>query len=202
MSTLLFLRDVVRSPIQMGAVVPSSRHLARAMVDEARIGPDDVVVELGAGSGAFTKEIVERHPSNPLLVFELSATLAESLVANFPSAKVAAAPVEELPAIARRFGISRIDRVVSGLPWALWSEERQAAILDALIPYLSPDARLVTFHYVHSRALGRVATMRRLLLERFSHVTNSDAVWANVPPAYVHIAEGPKGPRAGSAIES
>ncbi len=191
MSTLLFLRDVARSPVQMGAIVPSSKHLARSMVDEAGITPGDVVVELGGGSGAFTREIVARHPGNPLVVFELSAELAGELARGFPSATVVAEPVEVLPEVADRLGLPAIDRVISGLPWALWSEGRQAAILDALVPLLSPTARLVTFHYVHSRALGRVATMRRLLQERFLDVRYAEPVWANVPPAFVHIAERP-----------
>lgn len=192
MSTLLFLRDVARSPLQMGAIAPSSKQLARVMVDEARIQPGQVIVELGGGSGAFTRELVERHPDNPLLVFELSAELAASLQAKFPSAHVVAGPAEGFADVAGRYGISHIDRVVSGLPWALWGATRQAAILDSLVPHMAPGARMVTFHYVHSRALGRVASMRRLLRERFEQVGDSDTVWANVPPAYVHIAEGPR----------
>lgn len=188
---LHFLRDVARSPVQMGAIAPSGRRLAKAMVDEAQIEPGHVVVELGGGSGSFTRELLARHPDNPLTVFELSPDLAAGLRRDFPRARVIAAPVEDLPKIASELGISRIDRVVSGLPWALWRELRQAAVLDALGPYLAPQARLVTFHYVHSRSLGRVATTRRLLQERFREVSHSAPVWANVPPAYIHIAQSP-----------
>lgn len=196
MSTLLFLRDVARSPLQMGAIAPSSRQLAKAMVDHAQIQPGQVIVELGGGSGAFTRELVERHPDNPLLVFELSTGLAASLQERFPTAQVVAGPAESLPEVAAARGITRVDRIVSGLPWALWSTRRSAEILDALVPHLAPDGRLVTFHYVHSRALGRVAGMRALLDQRFEQVRLSDIVWANVPPAYVHIAESPR-PRTG-----
>lgn len=192
-STLQFLRDVARSPVQMGAIAPSGRQLARAMVNEARVGPGHVVVELGAGSGSFTRELLARHPDNPLTVFELSSDLAAGLRRDFPRAQVVAAAVEDLPKVAADLGIVRIDRVVSGLPWALWSEARQVGVLDALAPYLAPGARMVSFHYIHSRSLGRVATTRRLLLERFTRVTHSAPVWANVPPAYVHIADGPRG---------
>lgn len=192
MSTLMFLRDVARSPLQMGAIAPSSKHLAKAMVDEALIEPGQVIVELGGGTGSFTRELVERYPDNPLLVFELSAELAATLREKFPSAHIVAGPAESFPEVAGQYGITHIDRIVSGLPWALWSPSRQASILDGLVPHLAPGGRMVTFHYVHSRALGRVASMRKHLLERFEEVSNSAPVWANVPPAYIHIAHGPR----------
>ena len=176
----------------MGAIAPSSRRLARAIVDEAQVEPGHVVVELGAGSGSFTRELLARHPDNPLTVFEISPDLAAGLRRDFPRAQVVAAAVEDLPKIASDLGILKIDRVVSGLPWALWRKARQAAVLDALGPYLAPGARLVTFHYIHSRTLGRVATTRQLLLEHFTDVTDSPPVWANVPPAYIHIAQNPR----------
>lgn len=198
MSTLLFLRDVVRSPVQMGAVAPSSRRLAGAMVDAAEVGPGHHVLELGAGSGSFTREIAERHPRNLLVALERSADLATLLAARFPSARVIAEPVERLDDVVAAHSLPRFDRVVSGLPWALWSEARQAAILDALLPHLAPRARFVTFHYIHSRALGRVASMRRLLSERFAEVHQSDPVWQNLPPAFVHVAFNPR-TRVGAA---
>jgi phospholipid N-methyltransferase len=166
------------------------------MVDHAEIRAGQLVVELGGGNGAFTQEIVDRHPDNPLFVFEISPRLGEALANRFRAAKIVVAPVEALPQVAPELGLRHIDRIVSGLPWALWTEARQAAVLDILLPFLSPNARFVTLHYVHSRLFGRVEATRRLLRERFAHVSNSRPVWANFPPAYVHIAASP---RAGSA---
>lgn len=188
----IFLREVFASPLQMGALVPSSRASARAMVDHAAIRDGQVVVELGGGNGSFTQEIVDRHPANPLIVFEMSPRLGEALANRFRAAKVVVAPAEALPEVAPGLGLRNIDRVVSGLPWALWNETRQAAVLDVLLPFLSPDARFVTLHYIHSRWVGSIETTRRLLRERFAHVTDSQPVWANFPPAYVHIAASPR----------
>ncbi|MBN8249111.1 MAG: methyltransferase domain-containing protein [Verrucomicrobia bacterium] len=190
--TFQFLRHFARRPSQMGAIAPSSRHLARMMVDAAGVEPGHIVVELGAGNGSFTRELVARHPENRLTAFEVSPEMAEGLQRSFPGVQVVAAPIEDLPRMAASLGISKIDRIVSGLPWALWTEERQVGVMDAFTPFLAPGARLVTFHYVHSRSLGRVAQTRRLLLERFERVCPSPTVWANMPPAYVNIADGPR----------
>jgi phosphatidylethanolamine/phosphatidyl-N-methylethanolamine N-methyltransferase len=188
MSLWLFLQSALRSPLQTGAIVPSSRTLARAMVDMAQIREGHVVAELGAGTGSFTREIVERHPSSPVFAFEACPRLGADLARRFTSARVVAAKVEQLPELASSLGLTRIDRIVSGLPWALWPEPRQAMVLDALIPFLSADVRFVTFHYLHSRWLGQVHATRRVLGERFSKVCYGPAVWRNLPPALVHVA--------------
>src|SRR3954466_4300315 len=65
-----FIRHWIDKPLSMGAVTPSGKLLARAMarcVDPAVAGP---VIELGSGTGAVTKALVERgvEPSRLVLV--------------------------------------------------------------------------------------------------------------------------------------
>lgn len=202
MSTWLFLRSALRNPLRTGAIVPSSQALARAMVDLARIQDGHVVAELGAGTGVFTREIHGRHPGSHLVAFESCPRLGADLAQRFRRVKVVAAPVESLPHLASGLGLRRIDRIVSGLPWALWPETRQAAVLGALMPFLSSDARLVTFHYLHSRWLGRVSATRRLFESRFACVYHEKPVWRNLPPAYVHVAEEPRPAVCGGNLEA
>jgi phospholipid N-methyltransferase len=188
-----FVATAIRHPAQTGAIVPSSASLARAMVDAAAIRPGHRVVELGAGNGAFTREVVQRHPESPLAIFEISPTFAECLRRAFPQCHVLAESAEHMDRTLDELGWGKADRVVSGLPWALWGEEQQVRILDAVVSALAPGGRFVTFHYVHSRALGRVFTMRRLLQERFRRVWHEPVVWTNLPPAFAHVADGPLG---------
>lgn len=192
MSTTLFWREVRARPLEMGAIVPSSGALARRIVACAGIRRGDVVAELGAGSGAFTSEIVARHPDNSLLVLEPSLPLAAHLASAHPRARVYSDGAEDLPEVVRSAGLTRVDRVISGLPWALWERARQERVLDAIVSVLSPDAVFVTFHYLHSDALGAVAPTRELLGARFEEVARSDVEWRNLPPAYVCIARRPR----------
>jgi len=175
----------------MGSLVPSSPELARRIVALAEIRPGHRVLELGAGSGAFTAELRRAHADAPLVAVEPARPLALALARVWPEVTVLAAPAEDLAA--HLPAGTRFDRVVSGLPWALWSEARQASVLDAITPFLATDARLVTFHYVHSDLLGAVRTTRRLFRARFHHTSWSPVVWQNAPPAKVHVAEGLRG---------
>src|SRR3982074_629438 len=67
---LPFIRHWIDKPLSMGAVTPSGKMLARAMarcVDPGSAGP---VIELGSGTGAVTKALVERgiDPARLVLV--------------------------------------------------------------------------------------------------------------------------------------
>ena len=55
-----FLRSFLRSPRQVGAVLPTSRWAVRAMLDLAPIEHARCVVEMGAGTGPYTREILTR----------------------------------------------------------------------------------------------------------------------------------------------
>ena len=55
-----FLRSWIEKPLHVGAVMPSSRMLARAMAEY--VDPNDAapVIELGPGTGAITNGLIQR----------------------------------------------------------------------------------------------------------------------------------------------
>src|SRR5262245_16672290 len=59
-SPLRFLGAFMREPLTVGALWPSSKALARAVVDGCEFKPSATVVELGPGTGAFTKLLLDR----------------------------------------------------------------------------------------------------------------------------------------------
>ena len=59
---LLFLRAGLRKPRSLGAVAPSGRALARLVTSEIAPGGGPVI-ELGAGTGAVTRALLERVPT-------------------------------------------------------------------------------------------------------------------------------------------
>lgn len=190
MSNLLFLREFARNPKRIGSVMPSGAQLARRMVEAADIHPDHHVVELGGGTGPITKEIRAAWPDVDLLVLEPAPDLAAMLRTRFPDVRVDERLAQDLPAVVAEWGHALVDRVVSGLPWTMWSEEVIAAGLDAVVEVLAPGGRMVTFSYVHAQAvLPGARRFRRLLEARFAHVGRTEVQWFNVPPAVVFVCD-------------
>ena len=192
MDSLVFLRAFLRTPKRIGSVTPSSSVLARLMVDAADIHEGHVVVELGAGTGPFTREIHSRYPDNPFLALEPGAELAAVLRTELPGVAIREGLAQELPQLAREWGYEKVDRVVSGLPWALWSKVLQNDILDNMIRCMNTDAKFVTFTYLHSGVMPAARSFRRELTNRFEVVKTSHVAWRNMPPAYAYICEKPR----------
>lgn len=192
MSAWAFLREFARDPRSLGAVAPSGPALAKLEIEAAEIGEGEPVVEIGAGTGPMTAEIVRQHPRSPLLALEPNPTLVAALRERFPAVRVEQDFAQSLPTRCAEWGHPKVRRVVSGLPWAIWPDTLQAEILDAVESILTPDGRMVSFQYVHSQFLPAAIRFKSVLESRFARVSQTGVAWANVPPAFVLICDGPR----------
>ena len=76
----------IRNPRQVGACCPSGSALCHEIVSNMNINTADLVVELGPGTGAITKHIVDAmlDPAK-LLCVELNSNFVEQLQMQYPS---------------------------------------------------------------------------------------------------------------------
>ena len=83
-----FLRAWARDPLGIAAVAPSGPSLARLIT--AHITPDMApVIELGPGTGVFTKALLERGlQQSDLILIENEADFARMLETRFPQARI------------------------------------------------------------------------------------------------------------------
>jgi len=181
------LREFLRSPIDTGAVAPSSRRLAAAVTAPVPECGDPVIVELGPGTGAFTGIIQEqlggrgRH-----LAIEKNPQLSEKLSERFPYVDVLNAQASQLPQLLAEHGHEKADVVVSGLPWASFPSHVQYDTLAAIRNVLAPQGAFTTFGYVHAMRLTPALRFRRMLHDAFEEVVAGRTVWGNLPPALVY----------------
>jgi len=182
-----FFREYVLQPAITGAVAPSSQFLAREMVAGLELELARAVVELGAGTGSFTRAILPRlSPGCKFVMIELNPKFAEILRQRFPGQRLHQDDVRNLRAICDREGISQVDCVISGLPWASFGARLQAECLDAMMTALRPAGQFVTFAYQGAAQLPRGRRFRKLLRNYFSHIATGSTVLLNIPPAFVY----------------
>jgi phospholipid N-methyltransferase len=144
------------------------------------------VVEAGAGTGATSDAIQARLPYNGTLVtVEPHPPTVDHLRATRPWLDVIAGDPADLPHLLRRFGLTRPDLIISALPWAQWSAERQASTLNGLADALTPDGVLATT--VAHCAPSTPAQLR----QRFRSVREERLAWLNVQPARWYVASTP-----------
>ncbi|MEV7069177.1 methyltransferase domain-containing protein [Streptomyces collinus] len=189
----LFLGQWMRSPSHIGAIAPSSRHLARAVTCAIPERGEPVVVELGPGTGPFTAEIQRKLAGRGRhLAVEINPRLAELLRDRYPAAEVIQGNAADLRQLLDERGVDQADVVVSGLPWSLFPTTVQEQLIEELTAVLAPAGALTTFAYRHAVPLASARRFRGLLADRFEEVVPGRTVWRNSPPAYVLHARRPR----------
>ena len=187
MSVIRFLREFALNPATTGAIAPSSSYLAREMVAGLDLQRAHAVLEYGPGTGAFTGFVLERlPPSCRFLAIEMNPQFHRELSDRFPQATVHNGSVADIREICDNYGIASADCVISGLPWAAFSDDAQRRYIDAMMTVLKPGGQFVTFCYYHSLLIPAARRFAATLPRYFSEIRRSRIVWANVPPAFVY----------------
>jgi phosphatidylethanolamine/phosphatidyl-N-methylethanolamine N-methyltransferase len=182
-----FFIEFVRAPNVTGAVAPSSRFLAKTVVDWIDWSATDCLLEWGPGTGAFTEAILARRPAScHYMAIEVNPEMCRLLRIRFPGIQVFQESVVKVGEVCRQECVEAVDCVVSGLPWAAFAESQQDELLEAMMGVLKRGGQFTTFAYVHGLAIPPGRAFRRKLHYYFSSVTLSPVVWANMPPAIVY----------------
>jgi phospholipid N-methyltransferase len=210
-----FFREYRRHIRNTGALLPSSRFLARALVSElSRPRTPAYILEVGPGSGSVTREII-RHllPGDRVDAVEINGHFIDLLRRRLEQEwagrcrrdqlRLIHGAVEDLP------GEAKYDFIVSGLPLNNFPVAQVREIFRAYNRLLKPGGTVTYYEYVLIRQLKTpfVNRRERRRLYRVGRVVGGyirsyqirrQQVLINVPPAIVRHFR-PKPPPGGLA---
>ena len=153
-----FIGAWFRNPLQTGALWPSGQALARAMAQCVDLGQPGPVVELGAGTGAVTRELLARGLAPQRLVaIEKDPALCHILRLRFPEVTVLRGDVAELVGLLAAVGAGRACTLVSCLPLLSMTRQGRRRVLEQMAACLDPGAVLVQFTYSPCQPVSRAA---------------------------------------------
>jgi phosphatidylethanolamine/phosphatidyl-N-methylethanolamine N-methyltransferase len=183
----LFLKRSLRNPLQICSVFPSSPFVGRAMTHAIENRPAPHVVELGAGTGAITRQLVRNGvAAPPLTLIEIDAQLGRHLRRAFPRVEVIVSPAQELAKIWSERSGPPVGAVVSTLPMRLFSKPLIRSVMRSSLETLAPGGLFVQFTYrLGSPAPIRIIDKLGLTAEQYCRV------WANFPPAAIWVYQKP-----------
>ncbi|MGH6932445.1 MAG: class I SAM-dependent methyltransferase [Dongiaceae bacterium] len=176
----LFLKRWLKDPRGIGAIAPSSRRLGAAMaalIPPTSTGP---VIELGGGTGAITRAILEAGIApGRLIVVERDPNLHQTLCEAFPTVRTVKGDATALRWLLRKFGIMHASAVVSGLPLLNMPKSARRSIVDESFALLEPGAPFIQFTYgmaspIPRHEFGVSGEVKRRILN-------------NLPPASVWV---------------
>lgn len=186
LDTAIMLCKYAASPRRTGAVCPSSKYLARRMVASIGALPSEcgVVVELGAGTGAITRYIIEGGYAgkSKLFCIEFDKKLCALLSQKYPEANIINGSAENIRALVGSKNGGEISAIVSGLPLVSLPRECVQNIIREVEETLPHGGRFVQFTYNLTRSPDSLG------FSKMKHIGVS-RVYMNVPPARVDVFE-------------
>lgn len=184
----MFLLNYIRHPKTTGAIMQSSNALAQVITECANLKSANNIIEIGAGSGAFTKEILrKKSPNAKFFAVEINPNFARELKGKFPNLDIALGSAKDLSAMMKERDMESADIIISGIPWSFLSIREQSIMLKSVHNALKDGGYFNTFAY-HS-PLPSAKIFRRKLYKTFSEVRKSKSVVLNIPPAFVYICK-------------
>lgn len=178
---ILFYRAWLSNPLQVAAIIPSSQALAELVTRDIS-NDTGKVIELGPGTGIFTRALLSRGVvEKNLMLFEFSDGFANLLRSRFPDARVMNICATSLNNVNYYKGEEKAGATVSGLPLLTISHEKVEAILKGTFEHMKDNGILYQFTY-RSRCPIPLAILQRLRLVAF----RIGGTKKNIPPASVY----------------
>ncbi|MBX7146486.1 MAG: methyltransferase [Alphaproteobacteria bacterium] len=149
----VFFKSWLRSPLQIGAIFPSSRDLAKAIVEQIPDEDDGLIIELGAGTGAITQALLDSGiDPQRLIIIERDDNFFLYLKKKFPELLIINGSAEHLEELLD-FKNHRVQAIVSSLPFMSMKQFQQWAIIKPCFRVLGYNAPFIQFTYSFSSPL-------------------------------------------------
>jgi phosphatidylethanolamine/phosphatidyl-N-methylethanolamine N-methyltransferase len=178
-----FIRSWIEKPLSTGAVMPSSRVLARAMARYVDPQADGPVIELGPGTGPVTQALVKQgiDPARLILV-EFNPDFCRLLRSRYPQATVVQGDAYRLRRLLETYVAEPAAAIVSGLPLVTKPLRTRLRLISDAMTLLATGAPFVQFTYAMLPPIPKGLSAVR--------AEASELIWMNLPPARVWVYRG------------
>jgi len=164
----------------VGAIMPSSKYLAKKMIETINFSKAQYIVEYGPGTGVFTDKLINRRKNNTVILlieynYEFFTLLSEKYKEE-RNLYVIHGSAENVDKYLADYNIPYVDYVVSGLPFASLPKNISSAILKKTKSILREDGNFITFQYT---------LFMKQYINKYFGIINVNKEYRNMPPAYV-----------------
>jgi len=182
MKTFAFIKESLQNIKTVGTVTRSSGFLSRQMAKKVNYQTAKFVIELGAGDGVITKEILKRLPKDArLMVFEVNERFIEQLeLINDDRLIVVNDSAEHIAEHLSAYGLAKVDAIVSAIPFVILTEEVRLSIIKKCMNHLKENGPFIQVHYS--------LVLKSMYKKLFGNV-KINFVPLNIPPAFVMVSK-------------
>lgn len=180
-----FFQAFLKNPLKVGAIAPSSTELAQKMLKGIVPSRENIVLELGVGTGAVTKFLQEIVPDDEsYLGIELDRHLVKSLKKNYPDLKIVRGNACDAFSIHQKSGFGKVGYIICCLPFVSIPNEVGEVILTEIDRFMEKGCIFRTFQYALGFYFPSAIKLREHMRKRYGKAQKSRLIVKNVPPAY------------------
>ncbi len=176
-----FTAHALHSLKSIGSVAPSSKFLVNNMLKSIDFSKPLVIVEFGAGNGAFTKSLITKvHKQSKLISFELNDDFVQELsqrLGKHQQLNLIHDSAFNFEEHLQNLGVKKVDYFVSSLPLALFNAQQKSEFLKTCSNYLQADGKFLQYQYS--------LNSYKKLKQNFNKVGLGFTL-INVPPAFIY----------------
>lgn len=179
-STITYLKNFIKDK-DVASITPSSKLLIKRVCGHINFNKDNIIVEYGAGTGVFSKFLLNRlTPDSKLILFETNPEFYKKLQDIYdPRVRVLNDSVEHVKELLQDNYFNKVDCVISGIPFSFLNPETKSSILIQTKEMLKPGGSFLAY-----QTSGH---LKEPLKEVFGNV-NTEFEFLNVPPMMVYEA--------------
>jgi phospholipid N-methyltransferase len=179
----LMFRKFLEHGTSIASFAPSSRFLSRSLIRGIDYDRARCIVELGAGTGPVTEQLVKRvKPHTRLVVLERDPDFCTRLRAKFPKAEIVEGDAAHIDQLLADRGITSVDHMISGLPLPSFPADMRDTIMRTSARVLSPEGDF--------RQLTVMPLVYKKLYQSYFRDVRFRFVALNLPPAGVYVCRG------------
>ena len=180
---LLFFSTFIRYPKEIGSIMPSSKFLVKEIIKNINFDNAKYMMEYGPGTGCVTVEILKRARKDAkILCFEVNRRFCRYLRKNINDNRLVIINdgAENINKHLKKLGISKIDYVISGLPFSALDSYKKCIIIEKTKNKLKSNGKFVVYQFLNN--------FKRYLYNYFSNISIK-FVPLNIPPCFVYVCE-------------
>lgn len=188
----LFFKKFLAKGRTISSAVPSSPSMVASILRDIDFSRPSTIVELGAGTGPVTEQIMENlRPHHRFVAVENDREFCEVLRRRFPDTTLLQTDASRVAEPLNALGIHKVDYVISGLPTPNLPPRAQVRLWNWLRRSLSPNGLFIQ--------ITVAPLIYRGFYTRMFDSVNYRMVWLNVPPGGVYRCARPRQRLARSA---
>jgi len=179
-STITYLKNFIKDK-DVASITPSSKFCIRKVCDHIDFKRDNVIIEYGAGTGVFTRYLLQRLSKNSrLIVFETNPEFFKKLrKIDDPRLQMYNESVEHVIDLIGESLRGEIDYIISGIPFSFLDDRTKLSILKQSLEVLKEGGKFLAY-----QTSGHLKTP----LKKVFGDVSTKLEFLNVPPMMIYEA--------------